>query len=674
MSKAVYAGVDGIARKVKKMYVGAPSLENYSEKNLLPQFAQAVTNSGITITPLKDGGLHITGSITSGSSMIVIQNPFDGSALAGSMYTFSVRTDTPETSGELQVRFLNASGGVVGASNMAVDTQLRYANVSSGYITTVTEFAVRLGSGITYDIVIYVQLEEGSEATEFDPYGVWKDIARKVKKAYIGVPSAYWELGYIECSGDQYIDSGFAPNQDTRVVIDIDVASASTAYDGIFGTRTKLNDTDYTLFIIPGAAHSGYGNAYIKSNVTTTGRYIIDKNKNVATVNGVVITNTSATFQCVHNMTIGKVVTYSGDNTYPGMNGKIYSCKVYDNNVLIRDYVPCVNDSGDVGLWDKVGRRFYANAGSGTFAAGEKTGTILWQSSVARQFYSAEFLTYDGAYSVSQVEYEGKTCNLYTLTGSGILTLNDDALVWMCGGGSGGRSAYRPVGNVNSRSGGGGAGAYAASGNITSGVFTVAIASGGGANGNGATTQVLSNGAVILAANGGQIDAEIQNGGNGGTGGASGAYWDQDFKIGTKGKGDGVSKYPFGITGMNAHCAGGGSGAYDNEYYADRANGGKGGTNGGNGSNAAQVSALPDYFYGGAGGAYGGGTGATVKWGTIPTLSSNATSGSFYGAGGGGGAYGDPSSGNTQYEFTSAGAAGYQGVVYILDVNGGVPA
>lgn len=658
MSKAVYAGVDGIARKVKKMYVGAPSLENYSDKNLLPQFAQAVTDMGITITPLKDGGLHITGSVTGGSSMITIRNPFDGSALAGSMYTFSVRTDTPEASGELQVRLLNAAGGVVGLSNMAVDTQLRYANMSSSYITTVTEFAVRLGSGITYDIVIYVQLEEGSEATEFDPYGVWKDIARKVKKAYIGVPSAYWELGYIECSGDQYIDSGFAPNQDTRVVIDIDVASASTAYDGIFGTRTKLNDTDYTLFIIPGAAHSGYGNAYIKSNVTTTGRYIIDKNKNVATVNGVVITNTSATFQCVHNMTIGKVVTYSGDNTYPGMNGKIYSCKVYDNDVLIRDYVPCVNDSGDVGLWDKVGRRFYANAGSGTFAAGEKTGTILWQSSVARQFYSAEFLTYDGAYSVSQVEYEGKTCNLYTLTGSGILTLNDDALFWMCGGGGNGTDGRYD-------GGGGGGGGYVTSGSLGHGSYPVTIGAAGG------TSSVSS----LSAAGGAKSNARA--GGNGGSGGGAGGGATYDTSTG--GSGAGVSTYPFGLTELQAHCGGGGGGAYVYYKYPDPTGtkavhignkGGAGGSKGGAGkSNTTTSELVGSYPAGGAGGAYGGGKGGTAKTG-------NANSATFYGGGGGGGGYGNYGDlkNGAQVSFNGTGGSGYQGVVYILDVNGGVPA
>ena len=60
-----------------------------------------------------------------------------------------------------------------------------------------------------------------------------------------------------------------------------------------------------------------------------------------------------------------------------GVAMKLYSFKVYENDVLIADYIPCRNDNttglyvGAIGLWDDVNNLFYPNTGTGTFIAGE---------------------------------------------------------------------------------------------------------------------------------------------------------------------------------------------------------------------------------------------------------------------------------------------------------------
>ena len=55
---------------------------------------------------------------------------------------------------------------------------------------------------------------------------------------------------------------------------------------------------------------------------------------------------------------------------------RLYSCKIwkaitYEGVPLVRDFIPCKNASGEVGLWDDVNSVFYGNAGTGTFIAGE---------------------------------------------------------------------------------------------------------------------------------------------------------------------------------------------------------------------------------------------------------------------------------------------------------------
>ena len=46
-------------------------------------------------------------------------------------------------------------------------------------------------------------------------------------------------------------------------------------------------------------------------------------------------------------------------------------CKIYDNNTLVRNFVPCYRKADNVaGLYDLVNGVFYTNAGTGTFIVG----------------------------------------------------------------------------------------------------------------------------------------------------------------------------------------------------------------------------------------------------------------------------------------------------------------
>jgi hypothetical protein len=57
-------------------------------------------------------------------------------------------------------------------------------------------------------------------------------------------------------------------------------------------------------------------------------------------------------------------------------SSRCYSCKIYDNGILVRDFVPCKNTAGEVGLFDLVGNKFYGNNGAGNFIAGDNIGRL----------------------------------------------------------------------------------------------------------------------------------------------------------------------------------------------------------------------------------------------------------------------------------------------------------
>ena len=163
---------------------------------------------------------------------------------------------------------------------------------------------------------------------------------------------------YFAGNGKQYFDTGYKPNQSTRVVLDIDITPTSTT--GIFGCR----DAAYTnQFYMLSKGSSQYGDAYGSADGspsgTVAGRKTIDKNKNTTYVGGSqLISWGSQTFSCAYNLLL--LNTMNGGGLWSGASttAKLYSCQIYDNGDLVRDYWPCYDDNGDIGLFDKVSATF----------------------------------------------------------------------------------------------------------------------------------------------------------------------------------------------------------------------------------------------------------------------------------------------------------------------------
>lgn len=191
----------------------------------------------------------------------------------------------------------------------------------------------------------------------------------------MALPSGYTKLDYIESSGRQYINTGFKPNQNTRCVMDIE--NLSSAQAAFFGARANQNAASFTYFSLSATTgRSDYGSSKQSMSFTNTvGRYTVDQNKNVCTANGVTATGTANTFQLTNNLYL--MAVNQADAAMQNAKLKLYSAKVYDNGTLVRDFIPCKNASGTIGLWDNVNSVFYANAGTGTFSTGTKHKALI---------------------------------------------------------------------------------------------------------------------------------------------------------------------------------------------------------------------------------------------------------------------------------------------------------
>ena len=184
----------------------------------------------------------------------------------------------------------------------------------------------------------------------------------------MSLPRGYKRLEYIQSSGKQYINTGFKPNNNTRVVMDAELASG-TGNIGLFGARVSANSNNYALAWIGSYFRSDYNTAYTqKWKVSQTARRIYDKNKETSTIDGVSQSYINKTFQVPVNLALlannqnGSIIWFA--------SAKLYSCQIYDNGTLIRDYIPCQTTAGEIGLWDALNKMFYRNAGTGTFVGG----------------------------------------------------------------------------------------------------------------------------------------------------------------------------------------------------------------------------------------------------------------------------------------------------------------
>lgn len=179
----------------------------------------------------------------------------------------------------------------------------------------------------------------------------------------MGLPSGYTQLGYIQSSGTQYIDTGIVPKNNTRVDADCDI-TYGTDWVMILGSYDP--NKFFSWWANGAKIYAYYGNSN-KNVAGENGKQTLSANKNIWTAGNSAISFSEVSF--TSNFSIYLFSVHNGGN-YNKASMKLYSCQIYDNGTLIRDFIPCKNPSGTIGLYDTVNSQFYSNAGTGTFTAG----------------------------------------------------------------------------------------------------------------------------------------------------------------------------------------------------------------------------------------------------------------------------------------------------------------
>ena len=186
-----------------------------------------------------------------------------------------------------------------------------------------------------------------------------------------------FQVEYIRNDGaTQYINTGIYANQDTRVVVHVKNTGNCAYWFGAW--NYAFNNGAYACGNDGGNIYSGYDGQGGGYGSTVSGENVIDMNKNVITINGTVHRTFSYT-----NFSVNYPLYIFGQNragtfairdnaSRPYSTFELTALEIYQNDVLVREYIPAYDDqTGDIGLYDKVSEQLFKNAGSGTFTRGD---------------------------------------------------------------------------------------------------------------------------------------------------------------------------------------------------------------------------------------------------------------------------------------------------------------
>ena len=188
---------------------------------------------------------------------------------------------------------------------------------------------------------------------------------------------------YIESSGTQWIDTWFSPtNKNVRIEVKYRFVSLPTGTDRkyVFGESYTIDNTNVRLQYSVGVdCFIGFGNKHVAdvpfdSYDTDTTHTIVCSN-GVFSLDGRTLAEADLSDASLSTTDTNHPVYLFGLNVGGATNYlssiRLYSCKIWSQGKLVRDFIPVSLTNGTtVCLYNAVRGDFYNNAGTGSFTAG----------------------------------------------------------------------------------------------------------------------------------------------------------------------------------------------------------------------------------------------------------------------------------------------------------------
>lgn len=173
----------------------------------------------------------------------------------------------------------------------------------------------------------------------------------------------YTPVKYLESTGTQYIDTGVVPYKNQKYDIKFSMVEINKN-QVIFGSRSS---GDYS-----NSKNQIYLNVNVANKVLL---YLGTKNNNL--FNSVIVNKEYSINNSINELendfddkateSLYLFAMNNQKNIIANASARLYYFKIYNNDTLVRDYIPVVDESSIPCLYDKVEDKFYYNEGSGEF-------------------------------------------------------------------------------------------------------------------------------------------------------------------------------------------------------------------------------------------------------------------------------------------------------------------
>lgn len=217
---------------------------------------------------------------------------------------------------------------------------------------------VKAETGTNYQGAIYVTT------------GYSEELIIAPKYTFLADDSGYEAVEYIESTGTQYIDTGVIPSTtlkgeielmpNTSYISEYSILGSTWSASGYFlmfyQSKIRFHSRNYVFDTTADATNSKTTIKFYSHNLTT----------NCLNVNGVDAPQTADYGDTADSSNTIHIF----DTLDSGKRGhfKLYSCKFWNNDILVRDFIPAKRKADNVyGLYDQLNDVFYENAGTGAF-------------------------------------------------------------------------------------------------------------------------------------------------------------------------------------------------------------------------------------------------------------------------------------------------------------------
>lgn len=194
------------------------------------------------------------------------------------------------------------------------------------------------------------------------------------------LPEGYTQVEYIESSGTQDIDTGINVIDIFNTCKIVEVAQYTSLDRQQFGfLYFKSETSNENCFFAPIAIYNNY---FFAQMAPRTGQSltVADTNKHKFITDNLnqkaYIDEDSYSITATNNSDIlsGNLHLFNrnGATVQTYCKKKLYKMTIYNNDIVIADFIPCKNQNNEVGLYDLVSNTFFGNSGTGSFVAGNE--------------------------------------------------------------------------------------------------------------------------------------------------------------------------------------------------------------------------------------------------------------------------------------------------------------